>query len=435
MAGEKKVNSNLDVEGSIKVTTVPNSTGTLVTFNSSTKVFGTRTNGQIISDLNLSSNFVPTSRTLTINGTTFDLSANRTWNIPDNDTITRLRGTTSGTYTSGDLTLLAGSNTTITQSGANITIASTNTTYTAGTGLTLTGTVFTPTFGTAAGTVAQGNHTHTFASLTSKPTTIAGYGITDAPTKTGIGATGTWGISITGNAATATSLQTARNLTIGNTGKTFNGTSDVSWSLAEIGAQSILTNPVTGTGTINQIVKFGSSTGVVNSQISDTGTEITLSSSGSPILITQGDRVKSNKPIEFNSAIDVSDDVTGEIVYFGIGSVVAGNLYFLNPYNRWTLVDSDTVSRSIGLLGIARSTGVSSTVGMLVRGHAKFQSNSNYTAMTTIGAPLYISQTSGGFSQTAPIGTGKIVRVIGYVQSIDQDQIYFCPDNTWIQLT
>ena len=63
-------------------------------------------------------------------------------------------------------------------------------------------------------TKSNTNHTHTFASLTSKPTTISGYGITDALTtsnytsytvkKDGTGASGTWGINITGNAATAT---------------------------------------------------------------------------------------------------------------------------------------------------------------------------------------------------------------------------------------
>ena len=41
-----------------------------------------------------------------------------------------------------------------------------------------------------------------------------------------------------GNAATASKLQTARTLTIGNTGKSFDGSSDVSWSLSEIGAAS-----------------------------------------------------------------------------------------------------------------------------------------------------------------------------------------------------
>ena len=61
---------------------------------------------------------------------------------------------------------------------------------------------------------ADKEHAHTFASLTSKPTTISGYGITDALTtsnytsytvkKDGTGASGTWGINISGNAATAT---------------------------------------------------------------------------------------------------------------------------------------------------------------------------------------------------------------------------------------
>ena len=39
-----------------------------------------------------------------------------------------------------------------------------------------------------------------------------------------------------GNAATATKLQTARTLTIGNTSKSFDGSANVSWSLNEIGA-------------------------------------------------------------------------------------------------------------------------------------------------------------------------------------------------------
>ena len=42
--------------------------------------------------------------------------------------------------------------------------------------------------------------------------------------------------TISGNAGSATVLQTARTLTIGSTGKSFNGSANVSWSLAEIGA-------------------------------------------------------------------------------------------------------------------------------------------------------------------------------------------------------
>ena len=62
-----------------------------------------------------------------------------------------------------------------------------------------------------------------FSEVTSKPTTLAGYGITDAPTKTGSGASGTWGINISGNAGSATKLQTARTLW----GNNFDGTTDV----------------------------------------------------------------------------------------------------------------------------------------------------------------------------------------------------------------
>ena len=46
-----------------------------------------------------------------------------------------------------------------------------------------------------------------FSEIGSKPTTLAGYGITDAPTKTGSGASGTWGISISGTAANANFLK------------------------------------------------------------------------------------------------------------------------------------------------------------------------------------------------------------------------------------
>lgn len=67
-----------------------------------------------------------------------------------------------------------------------------------------------------------------FAEVTSKPTTLAGYGITDAPTKTGSGASGTWGIGITGNAGSASKLQTTHTIW----GKDFNGTQNISGEIS-----------------------------------------------------------------------------------------------------------------------------------------------------------------------------------------------------------
>lgn len=84
--------------------------------------------------------FVTTSRTITIDGVTQDLSANRSWTT--NNTVTRLRG--GGSFVSGDITIKGGANVTVSQSGQTITVAATdtNTTYSAGAGLTLTGTTF-----------------------------------------------------------------------------------------------------------------------------------------------------------------------------------------------------------------------------------------------------------------------------------------------------
>lgn len=106
-----------------------------------------------------------------------------------------------------------------------------------------------------------------------------------APTKTGTGASGTWGISVTGNAATATKLATvrsingtnfdgsgnittatwgtARNITIGSTKKSVNGGADVSWSLSEIGAAAASHShsylPLAG-GTMTGALNFANNT-------------------------------------------------------------------------------------------------------------------------------------------------------------------------------
>lgn len=83
-------------------------------------------------------------------------------------------------------------------------------------------------------------HKHSWNDITSgKPTTLSGYGITDAytksesdskyPTKTGSGASGTWRIGITGNAGSASKLQTTHTIW----GKDFNGTQNISGEISD----------------------------------------------------------------------------------------------------------------------------------------------------------------------------------------------------------
>lgn len=102
---------------------------------------------------------------------------------------------------------------------------------TAGTGLTggtitSSGTISLATSGVAAGTYTKvtvdvyGRATTGTSLSSSDVTTALGY---TPPQPTGTGASGTWGISVSGNAATATTLQTARLIN----GVSFNGSADI----------------------------------------------------------------------------------------------------------------------------------------------------------------------------------------------------------------
>ena len=195
-----------------------------------------------------------------------------------------------------------------------------------------------------------------------------------------------------------------------------------------------------GAASINVDAETGVSMGA-NTIGFATGTSITVIPNSTTIYGYGTSQLTINTPrnnvtkggLDYNSGVGTSE-VNGEIAYWGGGSVTAGNLYYYDSSGNWTAADADAESTSTGLLGIARATGTASTVGMLLRGHARFTGNGNYTGVTTVGAPLYVSTTAGAFSQTAPSGTGDVVRIIGYVQSTANDQIYFCPDTTWVTL-
>ena len=51
-----------------------------------------------------------------------------------------------------------------------------------------------------------------------------------------------------------------------------------------------------------------------------------------------------------------------------------------------------------------------------------------------MGRPLYLSGTLAQATFTAPSGTGDIVRIIGY-QLGNANEIWFNPDNTWVELS
>jgi cytoskeletal protein CcmA (bactofilin family) len=135
-------------------------------------------------------------------------------------------------------------------------------------GLTLSGTVTTSGNLTLGGTLAV--TASNFASQTAKTVLAAPNGAAGVPTFRLLVASDipTLNQNTTGSAA---SLTTARTLTIGSTGKTFNGTANVAWTLAEIGAYAA-SNPsgyTTNTGTVTSIV---AGTGLSGGTITTSGT-------------------------------------------------------------------------------------------------------------------------------------------------------------------
>jgi hypothetical protein len=126
----------------------------------------------------------------------------------------------------------------------------------------------------------------------------------------------------------------------------------------------------------------------------------------------------------------------GDIITLGNGSgFTAGDIYTLDNTNTWQPAHGDNLGTySSNILAVA--LGATPAIGMLLRGLARFNTNSNYTGMSTTGAKLYLTNSigSGDFSQTAPSNPGEMVRIVGYVASIGSDIMWFSPDNTWVEL-
>jgi hypothetical protein len=112
--------------------------------NVATDLSATYATGTVTVNSSTGSNIALAAATTSLAGVMSSADKTKLDGVATGATANRLRGTAAGSYVSGDVTLLAGSNVSISQSGQSITINSTdtNTTYTAGTGLSLSGTAF-----------------------------------------------------------------------------------------------------------------------------------------------------------------------------------------------------------------------------------------------------------------------------------------------------
>jgi hypothetical protein len=119
-----------------------------------------------------------------------------------------------------------------------------------------------------------------------------------------------------------------------------------------------------------------------------------------------------------------------DVVYFGsTTSMTTGAIYHYKSDGTWELADADAASTSDGLLAVALGA-ASDTNGMLLRGMVTLDHDPG-----AVGDVLYLSTTAGDATSTAPSGNGDIVRIIGYCLHASNGNIWFNPDNTFVEVT
>jgi len=125
----------------------------------------------------------------------------------------------------------------------------------------------------------------------------------------------------------------------------------------------------------------------------------------------------------------------GNIIKYGTGTTVTGELYYLGSGAAWADTDANTPANGGKLIAIALGASPS-TNGMLLSGFVRIGSSLvNGTAV--VGAPVYISTTAGEYDFTRPSSAGEFVRVVGYCVDTHTSDIllYFNPDPTWVEIS
>jgi hypothetical protein len=142
-----------------------------------------------------------------------------------------------------------------------------------------------------------------------------------------------------------------------------------------------------------------------------------------------------NRRFEKTSTTDA--DHRGDIVYFGgTTSMTAGRIYHYKSDGTWEAANPNAASTSDGLLAVSLGT-ASDTDGMLLRGTVTLDHDPG-----AVGDVLYLNEAAapsglsyGRATDGAPAGNGDIVRVIGYCLDGSNGQIYFNPDNTFVEVS
>lgn len=264
---------------------------------------------------------------------------------PSSSNYLRGDGTWASVTSANNGTLTLSTGTGLTGSATFTANQSTNSTFTVS-----------PVFGTTAGTIAQGNDSRINNGQTAYGWgnhASAGYALSSAlsnyapinnPTFTGLVTAPTFVGSLSGNATTATKLQTARTIA----GVSFDGTTNIDIPFANLSSKPTTLSEYGITGlTTNYLTKWNGST-IVNSQIFDNGTNVGIGKTPSYKLDVEGVINVTNGWIGIGGSSVIASDgvsnylghsskpmyVQGSALFYAHPSLGTGNIWNFTNANR-----------------------------------------------------------------------------------------------------
>ncbi len=260
-----------------------------------------------------------------------------------------------------------------------------------------------------------------------------------AVTTTGAGLTFTGPITASGNISSSGTGDNyfGGNVTINKTGA---GSNEKIFRINEDGDEKLSLDEdgdltIAGTLSIpNSVISFGSQPEIYAGihkalTLSSTGTTVHGQITASGNISASGEFIGKVGTFSYGTGVESSvGDFSGEVIYDGNYSTTAGQIYYSNN-GTWTHTDADAASTATGLIAVALGSN-STNNGMLLRGTVKL----DHDPGGDIGVPLYLSTTAGDATSTAPSGNQDIVRIIGYNLGTS-GEIYFNPDNTWVEVS
>lgn len=140
-----------------------------------------------------------------------------------------------------------------------------------------------------------------------------------------------------------------------------------------------------------------------------------------------------NKGIILDAVLSGDEKYSGitEIGTMGYGATEGDLMYLAVADTKWELAKGDVAATSKGKLGLCTvTTSEDSTSQVLLYGKMR----SAAFPVLTVGAPVHVSAaTAGDMAVAAPTGTTDfVVRIIGYGNTAED--LFFCPDNSYVEL-